>query len=123
MQSLILAIGLFLATSASSAFAEPVEWYVARLSTSDHFNSSGERLNTVAAVIRQDRANLYVYGGGDPEDEEDSFFSDRGNRARLEAMLNRGTVTRAARQAILNGTPMIRVDVYPDLIDVDVYRD
>lgn len=123
MKSRIVAIVLLLAASSSSAFAEPIEWYVARLSAADHFNSNGERLSSVAAVVRQDRANLYVYGVGDPEDEEDSFFSDKGNRARLEAMLNRGTVTRAARQAILNGTPMIRVDVYPDFINVDVYAD
>lgn len=123
MKSLILSIGLVLTASSSSAFAAPIESYVARLSDADHFNSNGERLESVAAIIRQDRANLYVYGGGDAEDERDTFFFDKGNRARLESMLNRGTATGSARQAILHGTPMIRVDVYPDFIDVDVYAD
>jgi hypothetical protein len=123
MKKLVLFTGLFLAASASLAVARPLETYVARLSAADHFNSNGERLTSIAAIIRQDRANLYVYDKGDPEDEEDSFFADKGNRARLERMLERGSVTPSARRAILDGTPMIRVEVHSDFIDVDVYRD
>lgn len=123
MKTLLFTVGLTLAASTTGAIAAPIESYVARLSAADHFNSNGERLESIAAIIRQDRANLYVYGKGDPEDDEDSFFSDKGNRARLESLLNRGTVSRSAKQAILNGTPMIRVDVYLDFINVDVYRD
>jgi hypothetical protein len=123
MKSLVLSVGLLLAVSPSAAFAQSIESYVARLSAADHFNSNGERLTSVAAIIRQDRANLYVYGKGDPEDETDSFFSDKGNRAKLENMLNRGMASKASRQAILNGTPMIRVEVHPDFINVEVYRD
>ncbi|WP_379069538.1 hypothetical protein ACHMW4_03585 [Mesorhizobium sp. UC22_110] len=123
MKSLFLSVGLLLAVPPSAAFAQQIESYVARLSAADHFNSNGERLTSVAAIIRQDRANLYVYGKGDPEDETDSFFSDKGNRAKLENMLNRGTASKASRQAIVNGTPMIRVKVHPDFIDVEVYQD
>ncbi len=123
MKSLFLSVGLLLAMSPCAAFAQPIESYVARLSAADHFNSNGERLTSVAAIIRQDRANLYALGKGDPEDETDSFFSDKANRARLESMLNRGTANKAARHAILNGTPVIRVDIYRDFINVEVYRD
>ena len=59
----------------------------------------------------------------DVEFETDSYFSDKGNRAKLENMLNRGMASKASRQAILNGTPMIRVEVHPDFINVEVYRD
>jgi hypothetical protein len=50
------------------------ESYVARLGAADHFNSNGERLTEAAAIIRQDRANVYVYNKVDPEDQEDIFF-------------------------------------------------
>lgn len=123
MKSLIVSVGLLLTASSTVAIAGPIESYVARLSAADHFNSNGVRLTNVAAIIRQDRANLYVFGKGDREDEQDSFFADKGNRARLEAMLNRGTASKGARQAIVNGTPMIRVDVYSDFINVEIYGD
>jgi hypothetical protein len=103
-----------------AALAKPLEVYVARLSAGDHFNSTGERLGTVAAVIRQDRANFHRFGQRDPEDEGDSFFASAQNRARLEALLARGSVTPAARQAILNGTPLIVVKVWNDYVEVDV---
>ena len=71
-----------------------IESYTARLSPRDHYNSNGVRLTSAAAIIRQDRANFYVYGMRDSEDEPDSFFSDKSNRARLEQMLENGRATR-----------------------------
>ncbi|WP_091524959.1 hypothetical protein [Aerobium aerolatum] len=94
--------------------------YTARLSAADHFNSNGARLNSAAAIIRQDRANFYVYGSDDPEDEADAFFDDKANRAKLERMLNRGTFSPSAKRAILNGTPLIHVEIYHDFINVYV---
>src|ERR1700720_3419525 len=89
-----------------------IESYTARLSPRDHFNSNGERLHSAAAIIRQDRANYYVYGLRDPEDEPDSFFSKKEDRALLEQMLERGRATPQVITAIVNGTPLIRVDIY-----------
>ena len=103
---------------ASSASAAPIESYTARLSAQDHFNSSGERLETAAAIIRQDRANFYVYGSQDGEDEGDSFFVSKANRARLESMLARGRFSQGAKRAILNGSPLIHVEIYDDFINV-----
>ncbi len=102
------------------ANAAPIESYTARLSSKDHFNSNGERLTSVAAIIRQDRANYYVYGSHDAEDEADSFFSSKENRARLEALLNRGRITAAAENAILNDSPLIHVEIYDNFIAVTV---
>src|SRR3984885_5074198 len=64
--------------------------YVALLSEADHFNSNGQRLTSAAAIIRQDRANFHRFGIRDPEDQDDTFFADEGNRAALERMLENG---------------------------------
>ena len=102
-------------------FAEPLlESYVARLGSNDHFNSKGKRLNSVAAIIRQDRANFHKFGIRDPEDQGDRFFSDKGNRARLESMLNQGYVSQETKNLIINGSPIIIVNIYNDYIDVYV---
>ncbi|MBW0000017.1 MAG: hypothetical protein JO015_13015 [Verrucomicrobia bacterium] len=98
----------------------PIESYVARLSARDHFNSNGQRLQSPAAIIRQDRANYYVYGYRDPEDEPDQFFSSKENRARLERLLERGTSTPEARRLVVNGTPLIRVEVYQNFVNVTI---
>ena len=97
-----------------------IESYTARLSARDHFNSNGVRLRTAAAIIRQDRANYYVYGLRDDEDQPDSFFSSKTNRARLEQMLENGRTTPEATYAIVNGTPLIRVDIYGNGITVTI---
>jgi hypothetical protein len=97
-----------------------IESYTARLSPRDHYNSNGVRLTSAAAIIRQDRANFYVYGLRDSEDEPDSFFSSKSNRARLEEMLENGRATRIAIDRVINGTPLIRVDIYANGINVTV---
>jgi hypothetical protein len=100
-----------------------IESYTARLSARDHFNSNGERLRSPAAVIRQDRANFYVYGLRDNEDEPDSFFSIKANRARLEQMLENGRTTPAAAYSVVSGTPLIRVDIYGNGVTVTIISD
>ena len=97
-----------------------IESYTARLSARDHFNSNGERLTTPAAIVRQDRANFYVYGIRDPEDQPDQFFSRKENRELLESLLDRGQTTPAARMAIVNGTPLIRVEIFQRFINVTI---
>lgn len=100
-----------------------VESYSARLSPRDHYNSNGERLRSAAAIIRQDRANFYVYGLRDDEDEPDPYFSSKGNRARLEQMLENGRTTPEAIYRVVNGTPLIRVDIYATGISVTILSD
>ena len=100
-----------------------VESYSARLSQRDHYNSNGERLRSAAAIIRQDRANFYVYGLRDDEDEPDPYFSSKGNRARLEQMLENGRTTPEAIYRVVNGTPLIRVDIYATGISVSILSD
>ena len=110
-------------TSAQNGIEGPVESYVARLSARDHFNSNVQRLTSAAAIIRQDRANYYVYGIRDREDEPDTFFQSKENRALLEGLLEHGRSSPAAIDRVVNGTPLIRVDVYQNFITVSIVSD
>src|SRR5256886_13583841 len=74
--AITLAVCGALASASSGKAQQQVESYVAFLSEADHFNSSGERLRTAAAIIRQDRANFHRFGRRDQADESDSFFAD-----------------------------------------------
>jgi hypothetical protein len=110
-------------TAKAQILGEYTETYTARLSPADHYNSNGVRLHSAAAIIRQDRANYYVYGIRDSEDEPDSFFSVKKNRERMEQMLENGRATPDAVDKIVNGTPLIRVDIYATGINVTVVSD
>jgi hypothetical protein len=94
--------------------------YVARLSSKDHINSSGAKLQTAADVIRQDRANYHKYGIRNTEDISDNIFDEAGSRANISNMLKHGHTTTSALQTIINGTPLVRVLVYRDYIDVSI---
>jgi len=117
----IVALGLT-ALGAEPAVAQhgPVGHYTARLSARDHFNSSGVRLTTVAAIIRQDRANVHRFGLIDGEDQPDNFFGVAQNRASLERLLARGSMGPGVARAIVNGEPLIHVDIYPGYVVVTV---
>jgi S1-C subfamily serine protease len=91
-----------------------LERYEALLSEQDHFNSGGQRLSTAAGIIRQDRANFHRFGKRDQEDQTDKFFSDSDNRATLESLLSRGQADPGVISRIVNGTPLVRVEVWKD---------
>jgi hypothetical protein len=103
--------GAIVSTSSGKA-QQLVESYVAFLSEADHFNSSGERLRTAAAIIRQDRANFHRFSRRDQADESDSFFADEANRGALEQMLEHGRASPGVISRIVNGTALIRVDIF-----------
>lgn len=111
---LVIAAAAFLLLRAQGFADDLVESYVARLSPRDHFSSKGERLQSPAAVIRQDRANYYVYNIRDDEDEPDTFFANKANRERLEQLLEHGRSQPSAVRRVLNGTPLIKVLIYRD---------
>src|ERR1700761_2791746 len=103
-KSLMAANVALLAALPGLAWAEqPIETYQARLSNADHFSSAGTRLNGVAEVIRQDRANFYKFDLRDPEDQPDTLFKNEDNRLRLEDLIAHGNLSPDARDAILYG--------------------
>jgi hypothetical protein len=116
LDSLACAISVIGASPITACLAQAREFgvgsYVALLSEADHFNSKGQRLTSAAAIIRQDRANFHRYGIKDPQDEGGTFFADEGNRAALEQMIERGRADPGVLSRIVNGTPLIRVDIY-----------
>jgi hypothetical protein len=124
MRKLTLALfasAALLSGAISAQAQELLETYVARIGPNDHFNTRGVRLKSFAAVIRQDRANFHKFGRRDAEDEHDTFFSSKANRARMERMLKNGTSSGSARRRIINNQPMIRVEIYRNFVNVTVF--
>ena len=100
--------------------------YTARLSKEDKYNSSGQLIaknysnNTVAAVLRQDRANYYVYGKANREDQGDCVFSNKNARAKRQSYLASGSMPEYARRIIIDNTPLVQVDVYSQHVEVTI---
>lgn len=68
----------------SPARAEDEIVYATFISEKDLYNSNGDRLNSVAEILRQDRAN-YHKGKGDRRDEDDGgIFATTKGRAKFE---------------------------------------
>jgi len=89
--------------------------YQVRLSERDHYSSSGVKLTSVAAILRQDRANYHKFNKRDAEDQSDRFFSSVGNRGLLEGyynnVANNSPLSKADRNVIINGTPLVKVSL------------
>ena len=82
---LICLLSLLLLTSAAvhAAGAAKATVYATFLSKKDRSNANGERLTTVADILRQDRAN-YHQGKGDRKDENDGgMFATKEGRAKF----------------------------------------
>jgi hypothetical protein len=109
---LVLAIAIAACAPTLAQAQQLIASYVARLSVTDHLNSNGQRLTSAAAIIRQDRANFHRFRIRDPEDQDDPFFADQGNREALEQMLERGRAEPGVIERIVNGTPLIRVEIF-----------
>ncbi|HXW41034.1 MAG TPA: hypothetical protein VEK75_07515, partial [Xanthobacteraceae bacterium] len=120
LRTMILALAIAAAASmpTRAQAQQLIGSYVALLSERDHFNSNGQRLDSAAAIIRQDRANFHRFGIRDPEDQDDPFFGDERNRAALEQMLERGHADPGVVARIINGVALIKVDIYREAGDV-----
>ena len=107
------ASALFVLVSVSSVSAGDI-LFEAKLSEKDHFSSAGKRLTTVAAIVRQDRANYYKYGKRDAGDTGANFYNSAASRAKLEREISNMKISSSLRKAILNGTPQIYVGADDD---------
>ncbi len=95
--------------------------YRARLGAGDHFNSAGERLAKVGDILRQDRANYYK-GKSDDEDGPDPLFSTREARDGMDRRtpVPVGAAEEAWREAIVNGQPLVEVEVKDTTLNVKI---
>ncbi|MEI6707323.1 MAG: hypothetical protein WCK96_09345 [Methylococcales bacterium] len=118
MKKIMFLISLLLLSPLIYAEEPLVESYTAKLSSEDHFNSDGQRLKNVADIIRQDRANYHKFNVRDNEDNGDSFFADKDNRERIPTMLKKGHIDKETQKIILNGTPVVSVNIYRHYIEV-----
>ena len=95
--------------------------YVARISERDHHASDGYALDSAAQMVRQDRANWHKFHRRDSDDEGDDWFRTNEDRADLQRMLERGgAMSASTRRAIVNGEPLIQVDVYSNSVRVSI---
>lgn len=114
-------LGAMLLGHAPAVAQGPVlESYVAFLGPNDHFNSRGARLTEPWQIIRQDRANFHRFGIRDRGDQADRFFASIANRGRMERMILNGYIEPNAAWRIVNDNVWIRVDVYPNSVNVSV---
>lgn len=97
-----------------------IDSYYARLSKQDHFNSSGNPLTKVEGIIQQDRANVYALGRRDHEDNLDYFFAIKENRALIGTLIANSRISDEASAAIINGTPLVFVQIYKGYITIKV---
>jgi hypothetical protein len=58
--------------------------YFTVLSENDHYNSKGERLKSVAEILRQDRANYHNGNGGRRDENDGGIFATKEGRSKFE---------------------------------------
>lgn len=104
----------------ASAQGRLIAEYTTRIGPDDHFNSNGDRLETVPAILRQDRANMHRFDLADEEDESDTYFVDAETRGLFEWLISRGLARPDTRRAIINGNPLVRVTVFERRADVEI---
>jgi len=98
--------------------------YVARISARDHRASDGYALDSAAQMVRQDRANWHKFHRRDRDDQGDEWFTTDDQRADLQRMLERpGAMSASTKRAIVNGEPLIQVDVYENSVRVSILED
>jgi len=126
LSSYILAALLpFAAINAVNA-QEIIGRYTAFIGADDLFNSRGARLTEPWQVIRQDRANFHRFNIFQDGDQWDPFFGNANNRAAMEDMLRRGSISPTAARDILSGGRVIDVTIFGrgnrgDYIEVTVF--
>lgn len=97
--------------------------YRARLSAEDHVNSTGQPLQTVADILRQDRANVHRGTHRDAEDQMDDRFTTKEAREAMAAMSVTVEGGRDAEARIVGGAPVIEVEISTVSVRVKVVND
>lgn len=87
-------------------------WYSAKITNKDRYNSSGKRLSTVRAILRQDRANVHKYAKADSGDHSEIFFKSSGNRKIFSTW--RMSILKGFGEHIIHGKTPVYVTVGVD---------
>lgn len=122
LRTIVMGLAAFAAATCSAPLLASDAQYCARLGPDDHVNSSGVRLNTVGAVIQQDRANYHEFGLRDRGDQDDPIFHDKTSRGALRSRIDGNMMSREDKQAILRGTPYVCVVIDGDVAFVSSVR-
>jgi len=114
-------------TSSVNISLSKIGSYTAFIGEDDLYNSSGKRLTQPWAILRQDRANFHKFGIRQSGDSSDTLFRNVRNRARMERMIRNGSTSAAARNAIVSGGVVVKVEVLGNgsqgkSVNVTVYR-
>ncbi len=111
IKTLIIAATLSIISPIAGA-VELIDDYYAYIGRDDLYNSKGGRLTEAWQVIRQDRANYHRFGIRQREDQNDSFFSSKRNRAIAERMIMNGHISKTAANDIVRGGVFIHVEIF-----------
>ncbi len=98
--------------------------YFARIGVQDHYNSQGMRLLDLNAILHQDRANYYK-GFRDKRDTGINFFNTLQTRQQLDQMRIEPVNISLwkLKEAVINGTPLLKVTILPDRLKVEKIED
>jgi len=58
--------------------------YFTVINENDHYNSNGERLRSVAEILRQDRANYHNGKGGRRDEDDGGIFATKEGRSKFD---------------------------------------
>jgi hypothetical protein len=86
--------------------------YHAYIGVDDLYNSKGELLSAPWQVLRQDRANYHRYGIAQQGDDWDPVFHDVKAREALERLLQRGSLSPAARADIMRSDTQVHITIW-----------
>ncbi len=98
--------------------SEYIGAYYARISSKDHYGKNNQKLKDAGTILQQDRANYHKYHRRDRDDTGDNRFDTRGNRNKIKRMLARGSTSQNTLDAIRYSTPLVKVKIYQEHIDV-----
>ena len=98
--------------------------YTAKISAQDKINEAGRNIlatlnkQSVLAAIRMDRANFHRYHKRDAEDEADCRFASLAERQKLDGMVVTTVLASALIEKVGHGEPVLRIQVFPDRLEV-----
>lgn len=116
----LLASAIVLFSAANASANDFLCSYTAEISDHNKYNSSGMPLasgynkTSVAAILRQDRADYYAFGVRDKLDTSDCLMYSKQQRANFERILNHKNTQMDSNfiRAVVDGNPIVDISLY-----------